>query len=84
MRLNQRWKYCIKVHTEIIGFKDLLHNAHRLFGFSEIKDNEDTFNNLTRLAQDAGVPIGTFWEQEGKGRRVAKKSYHRNKKSNID
>ena len=51
---------------EIIGFKDLLHNAHRLFGFSEIKDNEDTFNNLTRLAQDAGVPIGTFWEQEGK------------------
>ena len=51
---------------EIIGFKDLLHNAHRLFGFSEIKDNEDTFNSLTRLAQDAGVPIGTFWEQEGK------------------
>lgn len=52
--------------TSVIGFKDLLHNAHRLFGFSEIKDNEDTFNNLTRLAQDAGVPIGTFWEQEGK------------------
>ena len=60
------WEILYQGAHEIIGFKDLLHNAHRLFGFSEIKDNEDTFNNLTRLAQDAGVPIGTFWEQEGK------------------
>lgn len=60
------WEILYQSVNEIVGFKELLHNAHRLFGFSKINDDEDTFNNLKRIAQDEGVPIEMFWAQKEK------------------